>query len=127
MLGRRSSKALALVAIAIVATTLAAAPGFQFLRGLSLDVATAVRWRLFGDIHESSPTVVVALDDETYRTPPFKGTPTITWTGEIARVLTAVLEGGAKAVGFDVIFPTTIEGSEISVGNETIRGGKAGL
>jgi adenylate cyclase len=120
MLGRRSSRALALVAIAIVATTLAAAPGFQFLRGLSLDIATAVRWRLFGDIHESSPTVVVALDEETYRTPPFKGTPTITWTGEIARVLTAVLEGGAKAVGFDVIFPTTIEDSEISVGNETI-------
>ncbi len=122
MLGRRSSKALALVAIAIVATTLAAAPGFQFSRGLSLDISTALRWRLFGDIHESSssPTVVVALDEETYRTPPFKGTPTITWTAEIARVLTAVLEGGAKAVGFDVIFPTTIEDFEISVGNETI-------
>jgi adenylate cyclase len=122
MLGRRSSKALALVAIAIVATTLAAAPGFQVPRGLSLDVSTALRWRLFGDIHESSssPTVVVALDEETYRRPPFKGTPTITWTGEIARVLTAVLGGGAKAVGFDVIFPTTIEDSEISVGNETI-------
>jgi adenylate cyclase len=113
MLRRRNSKALAMVAIAIVAATLAAAPGFQCLRGLSLDAATALRWRLFGDIHESSssPAVVVALDEETYRTPPFKGTPTITWTGEIARVLTAVLEGGAKAVGFDVIFPTSIEDS----------------
>ena len=82
MLGRRSSTALAIVAIAIVAATLAAAPGFQFTRGLSLDVATALRWRLFGDLHDSSssPAVVVALDEETYRTPPFKGTPTITWT-----------------------------------------------
>ncbi len=122
MLGRRSSTALAMVAIAIVAATLAAAPGFQFTRGLSLDVATALRWRLFGDLHDSSssPAVVVALDEETYRTPPFKGTPMITWTGEIARVLAAVLEGGAKAVGFDVIFPTTIEDSEMSFGNETI-------
>ena len=122
MLGRRSSTALAMVAIAIVAATLAAAPGFQFTRGLSLDVATALRWRLFGDLHDSSssPAVVVALDEETYRTPPFKGTPMITWTGEIARVLAAVLEGGAKAVGFDVIFPTTIEDFEMSFGNETI-------
>ena len=122
MLGRRSSTALAMVAIAIVAATLAAPPGSQFMRGLSLDVATALRWRLFGDAHEtsSSPAVVVALDEETYRTPPFKGTPTITWTGEIARVLAAVLEGGAKAVGFDLVFPTTIEDSEISFGNETI-------
>jgi adenylate cyclase len=122
MLGRRSSTALAMVAIAIVAATLAAPPGLQFTRGLSLDVATALRWRLFGDLHDSSssPAVVVALDEETYRTPPFKGTPSITWTGEIARVLAAVLEGGAKAVGFDVIFPTTIEDSEISFGNETI-------
>ncbi len=122
MLGRRSSTALAMAAIVIFAATLAAAPGFQFLRGLSLDVSTGLRGPLFGDIHasSSSPAVVVALDEETYRTPPFKGTPTITWTGEIARVLAAVLEGGAKAVGFDVIFPTTIEDSEISLGNQTI-------
>ena len=122
MSGRRNSTALAMIAIAIVAATLAAAPGFQFLRGLSLDVATGLRWRMFGDIHQSSssPAVVVALDEETYRTPPFKGTPIITWTGEIARVLAAVIDGGAKAVGFDLIFPTTIEDSEISFGDETI-------
>ena len=100
MLGRRSSTAIAMVAIAVVAATLAAAPGFQFLRGLSLDVATALRWGLFGDSHESSssPAVVVALDEETYRTPPFKGTPTIAWTSEIGRVLVAVLDGGAPAI-----------------------------
>ena len=122
MLGRRSSAAIAIVAIAAVSATLAATPKFQFLRGLSLDAATALRWRAFGDRHDSasSPAVVVALDEETYRTPPFKGTPTIAWTGEIGRVLRAVLDGGASVVGFDVIFPTTIEDSEISFQDGTI-------
>ncbi len=77
---------------------------------------------MFGDAHEtaSSPTVVIALDEETYRTPPFKGTPTIAWTSEIGRVLAAVLNGSAKVVGFDVIFPTTIEDSDITIDKETI-------
>ena len=68
----------------------------------------------------SSPTVVVALDEETYRTPPFKGTPIVAWTDEVARVLTAVLEGGAKIVGFDIVFSTTIEASDIEFQEETI-------
>jgi hypothetical protein len=28
--------------------------------------------------------VVVAIDEETFRTPPFEGTPSVTWTPEIA-------------------------------------------
>ena len=122
MPGRRTFTAIALVTIAIASATLVAAPGFQFLRGLSLDAATALRWRMFGDAHDaaSSPAVVVALDEETYRTPPFKGTPTIVWTGQIGRALRAVLDGGAKVAGFDVIFPTTIEDSEISFDDGTI-------
>ncbi|MGO9419535.1 CHASE2 domain-containing protein, partial [Roseiarcus sp.] len=120
--GRRTFTAVALAFIAIASATLAAPPGFSLLRGFSLDAATALRWRMFGDAHEtaSSPTAVIALDEETYRTPPFKGTPTIAWTGEIGRVLAAVLNGGAKVVGFDVIFPTTIEDSDITFDKETI-------
>ena len=30
------------------------------------------------------------------RTPPFEGTPNVTWTREIGRVLTAIVDGGAK-------------------------------
>ncbi|HXZ14368.1 MAG TPA: adenylate/guanylate cyclase domain-containing protein [Roseiarcus sp.] len=119
---KRVFTAIALAAIAIASATLAAAPGFPLLRGLSLDVATALRWRVFGDAHEarSSPTAVIALDEETVRTPPFKGTPIVAWTGELGRVLGAVLNGGAKVVGFDVIFPTTIEDSDIAFGDGTI-------
>ena len=120
--GRPTFTAIALAAIAIVSATFVAAPRFEYLRGPSLDAATALRWRMFGQAQDaaSSPTVVVALDEETYRTPPFKGTPTIAWTGEIARVLRAVLDGGVKVVGFDVIFPTTIEDFEIAFGAGTI-------
>jgi adenylate cyclase len=122
MPSKRTVTAIAIFAIIFASASLAATPGFQFFRGLSLDVATALNWRLFGNRHESSasPTVVVAFDEETYQTPPFKGTPTVTWTGEMARVLTAVLDGGARLIGFDVIFPTTIEESEIAFGDETV-------
>ncbi len=44
----------------------------------------------------------------------------MTWTREIGRVLTAVVAGGAKVVGFDVVFPTSIEQSEIPFGDETL-------
>ena len=69
---------------------------------------------------------MVAIDEETYQTPPFKGSPMPTWTGEIGRVLGAVVEGGAKVVGFDIVFPTSIEQSEIPFGDgvfgEKVRG-----
>src|ERR1700693_6270390 len=96
---------------ALVIATLAGAavtsPALDTLRGLSIDTLTALRWRVFGHNYEpdSSPAIVVALDEETYRTPPFVGTPNVTWTREIGRVLMAVMDGGAKVVGFDIIFP----------------------
>jgi adenylate cyclase/guanylate cyclase len=50
----------------------------------------------------------------------------LTWTGEIGRVLGAVLEGGAKVAGFDVVIPNSIEQSEIPFGDgrlgEKVRG-----
>ncbi|MBL8696735.1 MAG: adenylate/guanylate cyclase domain-containing protein [Alphaproteobacteria bacterium] len=55
------------------------------------------------------PVAIVAIDEETYRTPPFAGAPKDAWTTEIAQVLGAVIDGGASVVGFDVIFATTIE------------------
>ena len=108
--------------IALAAGLVAASPAFDGLRGLSIDVLTMLRWRAFGNVHlpASSPAVVVALDEETFRTPPFEGTPSITWTREIGRVLTAILDGGAKVVGFDIVFPTSIEQSAVPFGDETL-------
>src|SRR5947207_15982919 len=92
------------------------------VHGLSIDALTALCWRAFGQMRDprSSPTVVVALDEESYRTSPFAGTPNVTWTREIGRVLTAVVAGGAKVVGFDLVFPTSIEQSEIPFGDGTL-------
>ena len=116
---RRLRDAIAALAIAVVASALILAPPLNRFRGLSIDILTWLRWRAdIGTRHAGqSPTVVVALDEETYRTPPFVGTPAITWTPEIARALNAIIAGGAKAIGFDIVFPTSIEQSEIPFGD----------
>jgi adenylate cyclase len=108
--------------IALAAGLAAGSPAFDGLRGLSIDVLTMLRWRALGNSHlpASSPAVVVAVDEETFRTPPFEGTPSVTWTPEIGRVLTAIIDGGAKVVGFDIVFPTSIEQSAIPFGDETL-------
>src|SRR5262249_23036729 len=98
------------------------------LHGLSLDILTALRFETFGNRHNpaASPTVVVAIDEESHSAAPFKGTPTMTWTGEIGRVLNAIVEGGAKVVGFDIVIPNSLEQSEIAFGEgmlgERVRG-----
>src|SRR5262249_53535974 len=115
-ISRRLRDPLAFLAIAVVASALVLAPPLDRFRGLSIDILTWLRWRdNIGTPHPTgSPTVVVPLVEETYRTPPFAGTPAITWTPEIAQVLTAIIAGGAKVVGFDIVFPTSIEQSEIA-------------
>src|SRR4051794_24487496 len=90
--------------IAAVASLIVASPALDTLRGLSIDILTALRWRVFGNATraEDSAAAIVALDEETFRTPPFDGTPSVTWTHEIGQVLTAIIEGGASVVGFDI-------------------------
>jgi adenylate cyclase len=116
-IGRRDI--VAAILIALLAGAVFTSPPLQTLQGLSLDILTALRWKLIGDRRDpaTSPVVVVAIDGETYDTPPFKGSPTQTWTREIARVLGSITEGGAKVIGFDVIFPSSIEQSEIPFGD----------
>jgi serine phosphatase RsbU (regulator of sigma subunit)/CHASE2 domain-containing sensor protein len=110
------------VVIALSAGLLGASPALDGLRGFSIDLLTMLRWRAFGDVHPpaSSHAVVLALDEETFRTPPFEGSPSVTWTPEIGRVLSAIIDGGAKVVGFDIVFPTSIEQSAVPFGDETL-------
>jgi len=115
-------------AIALVCAAASVSPAVRPIRGLSLDALTALRWEMFGKRQDpaASPVVVVAIDEESLRAAPFKGSPMLTWTGEIGRVLAATLEGGAKVAGFDVVIPTSIEQSEIPFGEnmlgEKVRG-----
>lgn len=109
----------AAILIALVTGAAFTSPPLQMLQGLSLDSLTALRWTMVGDNRDpaTSPVVVVAIDGETYDTPPFKGSPTQTWTREIGRVLGSISDGGAKVIGYDVIFKNSIEQSEIPFGD----------
>jgi adenylate cyclase len=120
--GPRLRAAFAVFVIALAASLAAASPALDTLRGLSIDILTALRWRIYGNSHppENSAAVAVALDEETFHTPPFDGTPTVTWTREIAQVLTAIIDGGARVVGFDIVFPTSIEQSAVPFGEQTL-------
>lgn len=112
----------AAILIALLAGTACTSPPLQTLQGLSLDILTALSGRIADDRRDpaNSPVVVVAIDGETYETPPFKGSPTLTWTREIGRVLASITEGGAKVIGFDVIFPSSIEQSQIPFGDASV-------
>jgi adenylate cyclase/guanylate cyclase len=117
-IGRTTRDAIAVAGIALICAAASVSPVFEATHGLSIDILTALRWEIFGRRHDpvASPAVVVAIDEESYQTPPFEGSPTLTWTGEIGRVLGAILEGGGKAVGFDIVLPTSIEQSQIPFG-----------
>jgi adenylate cyclase len=127
-IGRTTRDLAAIAAIALICAAVSVSPPLKAFHGWSIDILTALRWDMFGKRHDpaSSPAVVVAIDEESYRTAPFKGSPTLTWTNEIGRVLGAIVEGGAKVVGFDAVIPTSLEQSEIPFGDgvlgEKVRG-----
>jgi adenylate cyclase len=121
-IGRTTRDAAAIAAIALICAAVFVAPPLKVVHGWSIDILTALRWEMFGKRYDpaSSPAVVVAIDEESYRAAPFKGSPTLTWTNEIGRVLGAIVEGGAKVVGFDIVIPTSLEQSEIPFGAGTL-------
>lgn len=114
--------AVAIVLVALTCGIVSVLPPFKFIHGWSIDALTALRWEAFGTRRDPAfaAVVVIALDEETSETPPFQGSPTITWTTEIGRVLNAVIDGGAKVVGFDIVFPRSIELSEIPFGDDLL-------
>jgi adenylate cyclase len=119
MIGRGTRDAAAIAAIALICAAISVSPPLKAIHGWSIDVLTALRWEMFGKRYDpaASPAVVVAIDEESYGAPPFKGSPMLTWTSEIGRVLGAIVDGGAKVVGFDIVMPTSLEQSEIPFGD----------
>ncbi|HEY7243703.1 MAG TPA: adenylate/guanylate cyclase domain-containing protein [Xanthobacteraceae bacterium] len=120
----RTRDVIAAFAIALLAGVLAVLPPFDLLQGWSVDALTALRWRVYGNRYEpaSSPAVVIGIDAQTYNTAPFKDSATFLWTPEIARVLNAVIEGGARVIGTDVVFERSIELSTIPFEGEPLGG-----
>jgi adenylate cyclase len=114
--------AVAILVIAVACGFLSVLPPISLAHGWSIDALTALRWKLLGPHRDAAaaPVAVIVIDEETYETPPFKGSPTPIWTTEVGRVLTAVLDGGAKVAGFDIVFANSIEQSELPFGDDTV-------
>src|ERR1700681_2061609 len=114
--------AAAIILVALVCGIVSGLSPLSMIHGGSIDALTALRGEAFGTRRDlaSAPVVVIALDEETSETPPFEGSPTLTWTTEIGRVLSAVIDGGAKVVGFDLIFSRSIEQSELPFGDDLL-------
>src|ERR1700761_8104526 len=119
---RAKRDAAVILLIALTCGLASALPPMRFVHGWSIDILTALRWEFYGRRHPAAqaPAVVIAIDEETHETPPFDNSPTATWTPEIGRVLTAVLDGGAKVAGFDIVFANSIEQSEIPFGDDIL-------
>src|SRR3984893_15951706 len=119
-----SRDVIAIILVALACGFAVVLPPFSFFHNSSIDVLTVLRWEAFGARRDpaSSPVAVIAIDEETSETPPFKGSPIPTWTPEIGRVLDAVIDGGAKVVGLDIVFLTSIEQSEIRFGDDLLGG-----
>ena len=122
MRGLTKRDAVAVILVAVACGVVSTLPPFNLIHGWSIDALTALRWEAFGTRRDpaTTPVTVIAIDEETYQTPPFKGSPTLTWTTELGRVLSAVIDGGAKVVGFDIVFPTSIEQSELPFGDDLL-------
>jgi adenylate cyclase len=114
--------AAAIILVALVCGLVPALPPFNLVHGWSIDALTALRWAAFGARRDpaATPVAVIAIDEETYQTLPFKGSPTSTWTTEVGRVMNAVIDGGARVVGFDIVFSNSIELSEIPFGDDSL-------
>ena len=100
-----------IVAIVVIfgVSAITALPSLERLHGLDIDALHWLRENI-APAHSSpasSPTVIVAIDEQTYVTPPFIGLPKVMWTQQIGKVQSAVLGGGAAAFGWDIILPTS--------------------
>ena len=101
----------AVAGIALAAALLSGTGWVSRIDGLGIDALFWLRHHLaLSAVPTGDPPVaVIAIDEETYRRPPFKDTPQAMWTPQQAKVLDAVLNAGALVVGYDVIYSTSVE------------------
>ena len=96
---------------AIVLAVGAAWAALPLVQGVSIDALYAVREAVYGPQPAPDPNrvAVVTIDEETYRRPPFAGTPQVLWTPHLAKVLAAIDAAGATVIGLDLVYPTSAE------------------
>ena len=99
--------------IAVIAAAVTSIPAFDRLNRLDLDVLHWLRASTQAKPNSVHPAnaVVIAIDEATYATAPFVGMPTVMWTPQLARVMDAVLDGGAAVLGWDMVLPVAVGGT----------------
>lgn len=90
------------------AVSFSSGPTAEWLRGASLDLLIPLRHALVTQPAPAGRVAVVAIDEETYRRPPFNEMPQAGWTPLLAPVLNAVA-AEAAVIGFDVVYPTSLD------------------
>jgi adenylate cyclase len=96
-------------ALALVAAIgFTSGPAAEWLRGASLDLLVPLRHALFSQAAPAGRVAVVAIDEETYRRPPFSEMPQAGWSPLLAPVLNAVA-AEAAVIGFDVVYSTSLD------------------
>ena len=98
--------------IAAVAAAVTSLPLLDRFDRLDLDLLHWLRQQVAAEHNpaDSAQAVVVAIDEATYAMPPFAGMPTVMWTPQLARVMNAVLDAGARVVGWDMVLPLAVGG-----------------
>ena len=107
---RRRDWVVAILVAVAVSVGLSLGPTTR-LSGISVDFLFWLRNKVMPIRHDpaASPAVVIAIDEETFHTAPFADIPNALWTHEIAAILNALVAADVKVVGFDAIFPASIE------------------
>lgn len=115
-LGRQWRRRLGVAALlGVLAGGLGYAPGAGFLTRMGADFLFPLRHWVYGPLFvpAESDVVVVAVDEQSYRTDPFLNTPKVAWTKHLAVVLGNVTAAGPKAIGFDTVYSTTLDRDEL--------------
>jgi len=104
---------LAVGLIAVIAAAVTSIPALDRLNRLDLDVLHWLRASTPATPKPAHPAnaVLIAIDEATYTMAPFTGMPTVMWTPQLARVIDAVLDGGAAVVGWDMVLPVAVGGT----------------
>lgn len=92
----------------IAAIGFAAGPAAEWLRGPSLDLLMPLRHAVTTQSGSAGRVAVLAIDEETYRRPPFSEMPQAGWSPLLAPVLNAVA-AEAAVIGFDVVYSTSLD------------------
>ena len=105
------TRLLVAAAVALLVSGIFSTPALDRVENLSLDSLFWLRHIAWGPRHNpnDSNVVVIAIDEETYRTAPFRDVPKVMWTKQIGEVIDSVHTAGASIIGFDIIFPTSVE------------------